>query len=96
MASWCCSCQIAPNANSLVIRSTGLNINAAMKMEGEGLPMVVLYVIQRLSGYWCVVEYLLLGGLQWWPCGEAYLVCEDYRIFICVKLKIVTSVEYDC
>ena len=38
-----------------------------MMLGGEGLPMVVLSIILRLSGDRYVVVSLLLGGIQWWP-----------------------------
>ena len=66
-----------------------------MVTKGEYLPMVVLYVIWSLSGYWCVFAYLLLGGLWWWPCCKVYLVCKYHFIFIWEKKKMVSSVEYE-
>ena len=57
--------------------------------------MVVFSVLRSLTGNQCVVLYLLLGGIFWWPCGEVSLVCEYYHVFICMKSKIVLMLNLD-
>ena len=80
-----CICWRLSNANYMVIRSTGLNRNSTMMSSGEGYPIVFLYVLRRIGGDKCVLMYLLLGGVQWWPRGEVSMVFEDYFVFICAK-----------
>ena len=53
-----------PKANSMVIRPITSNGNTVAISERKSFPMVILEVIQWLSGDWCVVTYLLLVGLH--------------------------------
>ena len=88
-ASCSCSCQISPQAYSPVILSTGLNGNAESMLAGEGLPMMLLSIIRRLSCYRFVVISLLIEALWWFPRGGFSLVFEYYHVLFAWSQKLL-------
>ena len=87
-----------------VVQHLGLEVNYWGCWYNSWIPRNIVWIehdttshIQDLnfknSGNWCVVVSLLLRVLWWWPRDEFSLIYENYRVFICMKLKIVTFVE---